>query len=157
MVPTQWIGTDKSESVRGPGGPPAAPQYKSRRAVRGDLEESLGNRADSLVCEFEGLGLIASWAAITKKTLKCADVTSAYFQGQELDHLMLLKPPPDGLAGVRDGGAAIARMPVYGTRDAGRGLRQKIRRRFEAHGLKENRSMPALFGIHKDKIEITCM
>eukprot|EP00959_Pyramimonas_sp_CCMP1952_P243565 5091120-Pyramimonas_sp.AAC.1 len=34
---------------------------------------------------------------------------------------MLLKPPPDGLEGVPDGGALIAQMPVYGTRDAGRG------------------------------------
>eukprot|EP00959_Pyramimonas_sp_CCMP1952_P452175 9466123-Pyramimonas_sp.AAC.1 len=48
-------------------------------------------------------------------------------------------------------------MPVYGTRDAGRGLWGTIRKRFDAHGLKENRNMPALFSIHNDKNEITCM
>eukprot|EP00959_Pyramimonas_sp_CCMP1952_P226110 4728400-Pyramimonas_sp.AAC.1 len=60
------------------------------------------------------------WDAGTKKTLKCADVASAYFHGQDLDRFMPLKPPPAGLEGVLDGGALIARMPVYGTRDAAR-------------------------------------
>ena len=157
MVPTQWIEIDKNEHLRRPGGPPVAPQYKSRLVVRGDLEESLGIRTDSPTCELEGLRLIISWAAGTRRTLKCADITSAYFQGQELDRLMLLKPPPDGLEGVPDGGALIARMPVYGTRDAGRGLWKKIRQRFKAHGLRENRIMPALFSLSNDKNEITCM
>eukprot|EP00959_Pyramimonas_sp_CCMP1952_P224877 4702247-Pyramimonas_sp.AAC.1 len=50
---------------------------KSRLVVRGDLEESLGIRVDMPTCEQEGLSLIASWAAGTKKTLRCADITSA--------------------------------------------------------------------------------
>eukprot|EP00959_Pyramimonas_sp_CCMP1952_P440030 9212511-Pyramimonas_sp.AAC.1 len=69
----------------------------------------------------KGLGLIASWAAGTKKTLIDADATSAYYQGRELCRLMLLNRPPDGLeGGVPDGGALIVHMPVYGTRGAGR-------------------------------------
>eukprot|EP00959_Pyramimonas_sp_CCMP1952_P188703 3946787-Pyramimonas_sp.AAC.1 len=59
---------------------------------------------------------------------------------------MLLKPPPDGLEGAPDVGALIARMPVYGTRDAGRD-----------HGPQGNRIMPAVFSIHNDKTEITCI
>eukprot|EP00959_Pyramimonas_sp_CCMP1952_P441207 9236734-Pyramimonas_sp.AAC.2 len=82
----------KNEHLRRPGGPPVAPQYKSRLVVRGDLEESLGVRADLPTGGFEGPRLIVSWATGTKETLKCADITSAYFQGQELDRLMLLKP-----------------------------------------------------------------
>eukprot|EP00959_Pyramimonas_sp_CCMP1952_P067269 1403897-Pyramimonas_sp.AAC.1 len=57
----------------------------------------------------------------------------------------------------RDGGALVARVPVYGTRDAGRGSWKKIRERLGAHGLKENRIMPAWFSIHNDKTEIACM
>eukprot|EP00959_Pyramimonas_sp_CCMP1952_P129333 2704438-Pyramimonas_sp.AAC.1 len=129
MARTQWIEINKNERLHRPGGPPVAPQYKSRLAVRGDSEESLGILADSLTCGLEGLRLIASWAAGTKKTLKCADIASAYFQGQEFDRFMLLKPPPDGVEGVPGGGALIARMPVHGARDAGRGLWQKIRKR----------------------------
>eukprot|EP00959_Pyramimonas_sp_CCMP1952_P212339 4443171-Pyramimonas_sp.AAC.2 len=74
----------------------------------------------------EGLRLLVSWAAGSKKTLRHADITSAYFQGQELDRLMPLRPPPDGLEGAPDGGALIARTPVYGTRDAGRGSWKKF-------------------------------
>eukprot|EP00959_Pyramimonas_sp_CCMP1952_P342662 7179057-Pyramimonas_sp.AAC.1 len=53
-----------------------------------------------------------------KETLKCADMTSAYFQ--DFDRPMLLKPLPDGLYGALDGGAPVARAPVYGARSAGR-------------------------------------
>eukprot|EP00959_Pyramimonas_sp_CCMP1952_P197154 4123019-Pyramimonas_sp.AAC.2 len=108
MVPTQRIDIDKNEHLRRENGPLVDPLYKSRLVVRGDLEDQLGMRTDSPTCELEGLRLIISWAAGAKKTLRCADITSAYFQGQELDRLMLLKPPPDGLEGVPDDGALIA-------------------------------------------------
>ena len=119
MVPTQWVDIDKNEHLRRPGGPQVAPQYKSRMVVRGDMEEALGIRTDSPTCELEGLRLIISFAAGTKRKLKCADITSAYFQGQELDRPMFLRLATDGLDGVPDGGGLIARMSVYGTRDAG--------------------------------------
>ena len=70
---------------------------------------------------------------------------------------MLLRPPQDGLEGVPADGALIARMPVYGTRDAGRGLWKKIRARFKDHGMKENRIMSALFSISNEKNDIVCM
>ena len=87
------------------------PKYKSRLVVRGALEEDLGIRTDSPTCELEGLGLIMSWVASMGRRSKCADRTSAYFEGQELDGLMFLnlKPPSDGLEGVPEGGAIIAR------------------------------------------------
>eukprot|EP00959_Pyramimonas_sp_CCMP1952_P337605 7069899-Pyramimonas_sp.AAC.1 len=157
MVPAQRIEIHENEHLRRPDGPSVAPQHKSIFAARGDLEESWGIRADAPTRELEGLWLVVSWAYSAEKTFECADFTSAFFQGQELDRLVLLKPPPDGLEGVPGGGALIARMPVYGARGAGRGLWGKIRKRFEAHGLKENRIMPSLFSIHDDTNEITCM
>ena len=48
-------------------------------------------------------------------------------------------------------------MPVYGTRDAGRGLWKKIRARSKEHGLRENRIMPALFSIAGPDGDISCM
>ena len=157
MIPTQWIEIDKNEHLRRADGLKVAPQYKSILVVRGDLEESLGIRTDSPTCELEGLRLIISWAAGTKNILKCADITSAYFQGQELDRLMLLRPPQDGLGGAPADGALAARMPVYGTRDAGRGLWKKIRARFKANGMRENHIMSALYSISSEKNEIACM
>ena len=127
VIPTQWIEIDKNEHLRRPGGPKVTPKYKSRLVVRGDLEEDLGIRTDSPTCELEGLRLIMPWAASMGRRLNRADITSADFQGQALVRLMILKPPSDGLEGVPAGEAIIARMPVYGTRDAGRGLWKKIR------------------------------
>ena len=121
--------------------------YKSRLVVRGDLENDVGIRTDSPTCELEGLRLVMSFAAGTKSRLRSADITSAYFQGMELDRLMLLKAPPDGLEGVDADGALIARMPVYGTRDAGRGLWKKLRMLIRKHGLREGRIMTALFSL----------
>ena len=117
----------------------------------------MGTRTDSPTCELEGLGLIILWAAGAKTSLKCADIPSAYFHGQELGRLTLLKPPRDGLEGVPDGGALIARMPVHGTRDVGRGFWKLNRTRFKAHGLRENRIVPALLSISNCKNEIVCM
>eukprot|EP00959_Pyramimonas_sp_CCMP1952_P197153 4123019-Pyramimonas_sp.AAC.1 len=48
-------------------------------------------------------------------------------------------------------------MPVYGTRDAGRGLWKNIRARFKTHGLRENKIMAALFSISNDNKEIVCL
>ena len=50
---------------------------------------------------------------------------------------MLVRPPDDGLEGVPEGGVLIARMPVYGTRDAGRGLWRRLRAEFRKEGLHE--------------------
>ncbi len=119
-------------------------QYKSRLVVRGDLEHDVGVRTDSPTCESEGLRLIMSFAAGTKSRLRSADITSAYFQGMELDRLMLLKPPLDGLEGVDADGCMIARMPVW------KKLRMLIRKR----GLRESRIMTALFSLQNSSGEL---
>eukprot|EP00959_Pyramimonas_sp_CCMP1952_P296934 6212064-Pyramimonas_sp.AAC.1 len=67
------------------GGPPVAPQYKRRLAVRGDLEESFGMRAGLPTCEFQGFRLVVYWAAGANETSGWADATSAHSQGQEFD------------------------------------------------------------------------
>ena len=72
--------------------------------------------------------LLFSWAATNKVKFKSGDISNAYFQGEELDRLFLLKPPkgiPD--PDYEDGEAMIlARVPIYGTSDAGRKFSQKF-------------------------------
>ena len=92
-----------------------------------------------------------SYAAGTQCRLKSADITSAYFQGKELDRLMLLQPPPDGLEGVEDGGALVCIMPVYGTRDAGRGIWEKLRQKILEKGFQESRITKALFYLRDEQ------
>ena len=69
-----------------------------------------------------------------------ADISNAYFQGEELDRLLLLKPPPGGLPDpdYEDGEAMIlARVPIYGTQDAGRKFWTRLRETITANKFRE--------------------
>ena len=55
-----------------------------------------------------------------------ADVAAADFQGQVRSVLLLFRPPNGGPPGVPDGAILGARVPVYGTRDAGGRVRNKL-------------------------------
>ena len=48
-----------------------------------------------------------------------ADITNAYFQGEELDRVLILKQPKGGLPGEPPDRRFLARVPVYGTHDGG--------------------------------------
>ena len=99
------------------------PTYKSRLVGRGDLEGLDGLRKDSPTADIESHNLLFSWAASLGLDIWTADISNAYFQGEELDRLLLLKPPPGGLPDpdYADGETMIlARVPIYGTDDAGR-------------------------------------
>ena len=93
-----------------------------------------------------------SWAASNKVTLKTGDISNAYFQSEELDRLLLLKPPkgiPD--PDYEDGEAMIfARVPTYGTSDAGRKFWQKFRTVITESGFRENKIAKALYILEED-------
>ena len=121
-IPTRCVDVDRASHKRRAGGPFVPPDFKSRLTARGDLEGLDGIRSDSPTAETEAHHLLFSWAAANKVKLKSGDISNAYFQGEELDRLLLLKPPkgiPD--PDYEDGEAMIlARVPIYGTSDAGR-------------------------------------
>ena len=122
-VPTQWIEIDRNAFMRRDNGPAVDPDYKSRLVGRGDLEGLDGLRKDSPTADTESHNLLFSFAASYGLDLETADISNAYFQGSELDRLLLLKPPPGGLPDPEyaDGETMIlARVPIYGTEDAGR-------------------------------------
>ena len=58
---------------------------------------------------------------------------------------MLFKQPPGCLPGVPTEARILARVPVYGTKDAGRKFWKKLRKTFIEAGLKENHVMKALY------------
>ena len=122
-VPTRWVDVDKAAYKRRPGGPPIPPEYKSRFCGRGDLEGIEGLRTDSPTADVECHHLLFSFAASSKLELHTADISNAYFQGELLDRVLLLKPPNTGIPDpeYQDGQTLIlARVPIYGTQDAGR-------------------------------------
>ena len=80
-------------------------------------------RSDSPTAEIEAHNLLFSYAAAHGLALRTADISNAYFQGEVLDRVILLKPPSSGIPDpdYQDGETMIlARVPIYGTEDAGR-------------------------------------
>jgi len=118
----------------------------------GQFEDTVGIRTDSPTCELEGLHLLFSWAACNQLKLKAADVSNAYFQAKPLDRLILLKPPPGGLPGEGDltDAAVVARVPIYGFRDAGRNFWKQLREVIQKAGLKPNKIIKALYSLSED-------
>ena len=106
------------------------PEYKSRLTGRGDLENLDGVRSDTPTADIGVHNLIFSYAASNRLRLKTADVSNAFFQGKEMDRLLLPRPPKGGLPDLdyADGETMIlARVPIYGATDAGRKFWQRFR------------------------------
>ena len=146
-IPLQWIDIDKNEHERREGGPHVARLFKSRLVRRGDLKETTGVRTDSPTCDIEGLNILHSWASCERLTVKSGDVTNAYCQGCPLERLILMTQPPGGVPDVDISADTmfVARVPIYGTCDAGRGFWKKLRHDILSSGLKENAAIRALY------------
>ena len=101
-----------------------------------------GIRADSPTAEIEAHNLLFSFAAATKLRIKTADISNAYFQSDPLDRLLLLKPPKGGIPDPEfaDGETYIlARVPIYGTADAGRKFWKTFRKVIVDNQYRENK------------------
>ena len=61
--------------------------------------------------------------------IRCGDMDHEYFQGEKLTEKMLLDPPKDGALSEKlaPGAKLLALVPIYGTKNAGRGLWNKYR------------------------------
>ena len=123
-VPTQWVENEK----------------KSRLVACGQFEDRTGIRSDSPTCGVEGFNLIASFAACNRVKLRSADLSNAYFQGEKMDRVLLLKPPRGGLPGETDTDYMLAaNVPIYGTGDAGWKFYKGFRKTAITVGLREGR------------------
>ena len=80
----------------------------------------------------------------------CGDLESAYFTGERMSRVLLLRQPRSGLPGLKPDDRLVARVPVYGTQDAGRGFWKKFRRTLIAGGVRENRVLPAVYTLTVD-------
>ena len=160
VIPLHWVETDKNAAIRAPGKTyeDVPPKWKSRLVAGGHLENNKDElRSDSPTCDLEGQFMIMSFASSQKRLVKSVDITNAYFQGTEQDRLMLLKQPKGGLPGENPENYFIARVPIYGTVDAGRKFWKKLRTKLEEKGLRENAIMPALYSMTNDEGQVTLM
>ena len=67
-----------------------------------------------------------------------------------MSRVLLLRQPRSGLPGRKPDDRLLARVPVYGTQDAGRGFWKKFRRTLIAGGVGENRVLSALYTLTVD-------
>ena len=80
----------------------------------------------------------------------CGDLESAYFTGERMSRVLLLRQPRSGLPGLKPDDRLLARIPVYGTQDAGRGFWEKFRRTLIAGRVRENRVLSAVYTLTVD-------
>ena len=67
-----------------------------------------------------------SFAASLKLKVSTGDLENAYFSGEELARTLLLRQPRGGILGLNLGDRLLARVPIYGVSDAGRGFLEEV-------------------------------
>ena len=152
VQPMQWVETDKAAHKRREGGPYVEPILKSRLVGCGNCEDTDGIRTDSPAGDVDSHNLVFSWAASNRCKLKSADISNAYLQGKEVDRVILYRIPKGGIPGrgIAEGAIIAARVPIYGTKDAGRGFWLQLKEVVISKGYKLNRILPSMFTL-RDK------
>ena len=147
-IGTQWVVVDRNEKIRVESEQAGEAKHvhmnlKSRLVALGN-QEKREMRSDSLTADAEGIHLDFSFASSRKANVRCGDLESAYFTGERMSRVLLLRQPRSGLPGLKPDDRLLARVPVYGTQDAGRGFWKKFRRTLIAGGVRENRVLSAV-------------
>ena len=148
-IPTKFVLTDKIEHLVG--APGYTPKWKARLVACGNFEQMNGE--DIPTAEQEGIALICSWAVPLGLRLRAADVTNAYFQGQPLERLLILRVPKHPKRGdpeVQEAGFMMARVPVYGTTDTGRNLYLRTKVSSREFGLRASQILSARYFLVDD-------
>ena len=91
--------------------------------------------------------LVISFATSRKLKIRSGDLDHGYFQGEKLSRPLLLRQPKGGLPedSIKYDDMSLAQVPVYGTRDVGRGLWRRIRKALLKVGMKDNFVYGALY------------
>ena len=150
-ISTQWIDTDKNLHLKRPGQPHTV-KYKSRLVARGDQEKTLGIRTDSPTADLDSVNMILSWASSEKLRLMSLDITNAYFHGETMTRLMILRPPRGGIPtdDFHPDRMYICRTPIYGSRDSGRLFWKRLKKESVSAGLTASKLSSALFYVAQD-------
>ena len=149
--PMQWIETDKNAHKRRDDNQ-IPPELKSRLVGCGNFEEVEGLRTDSPTGDADAHNLVFSWCASHRVRIHSADVSSAYLQGKQNDRIILYRIPKGGIPeeDVPEGAVIAARVPIYGTKDAGRGWWLRLKEVVLEHGYSLNKILPTMFALRVD-------
>ena len=125
IYPMQCTEVDKDAHQRIHNDYVSAPaKYKSRLFGCGIFETTEGLRTDSPAGDVDSHNIVCSWCAQAHASFHACDFTNGYFQGQEIDRILFYRIPAEGIPeeGIAGGAMLASRVPICGTRDAGRGL-----------------------------------
>ena len=150
--PMQWVETDKNGFKRRHD-KSIPPDLKSRLVGCGNFEETDGLRTDSPTGDVDAHNLVFSWCASNKVKIRSADIKSAYLQGKQNDRIILYRIPKGGIPeeGIAEGDVLAARVPIYGTKDAGRGFWLRLKEVAEGAGYKLNKILPTMFALRDNE------
>ena len=100
--------------------------------------------------------MLCSWFAQAHVSIHSCDFTNGYFQGQEIDRILLFRIPAEGIPqeGIAGGEILASRVPVYGTKDAGRGLWLRLENTCRQFNFSLNQILPTLFTLRDDESRI---
>ena len=148
VYPMQWIETDKNAHKRREDRH-IAPDLKSRLVGCGNFEDTDGLRTDSPTGDVDAHNLVFSWCASHKVKIRSADISSAYLQGKQNDRVILYRIPKGGIPeeGIEEGQVLAARVPIYGTKDAGRGFWLRLTEVVKEHNYTLNKILPTMFSL----------
>ena len=148
VYPMQWIETDKNAHKRR-SDIHVLPELKSRLVGCGNFEDTDGLRTDSPTGDVDAHNLVFSWCASHKVKIKSADISSAYLQGKQNDRVILYRIPRGGIPeeGIEEGSVLAARVPIYGTKDAGRGFWLRLKEVAIDNGYILNKILPTMFSL----------
>ena len=138
-IPSRWVHTNKNEFD------PKLPLKAKSRLVAVGCYESVHVRTDSPTSSLLVFHLICSTAARKHWLLVKLDATSAYLQGDDVDRMLVLRPPSPLPPGVLPGSLFVCHGAIYGTKDAGRKWWSKLRRTLRGNSWQESRLERAFF------------
>ena len=137
-ITTLWVITKKGEEMR------------ARLTAKG-FQEIQEVAKESPTMHKHTLRIVLAIAATNKWNIGASDVKSAFLQGNQLDRIVLVKPPKESNLTKK-----LWRLKkcLYGLRDASKKWYEKVRNKLEAIGFKKSDYDSSLFYFHNDKNEL---
>ena len=157
IYPMKWVDTDTNAYLRRDNHYVSVPaKYKSRLVVCGNFDTTEGLRTDSPVGDMDLHNIVCSWCALAHVSIHSCDFTNGSFQGQEIDRILLYLIPAEGIPeeGIAGGDILASRVPIYGTKDAGRGLWFRLKNTCKQFKFSLNQILPTLFTFRDEESRI---
>lgn len=132
-ISVRWVVTEKLKG--------GTPIVKARLVARGFEEDTAELRKDSPTCSKEAVRMVLAFASTNQWTCHTMDIKAAYLQGNSIDRMVCLRPPPE----YANGKLWRLRRTVYGLCDAARHWYMRVKDQLLSLGAKMSSLDSALF------------